>query len=165
MSHGEPIQAKGVLITGDATHVSAVRTLSRLLDTRFVIPGTNIHFGLDAILGLVPGIGDAISAAIGTYIIVAAQQSGVPKAVLARMLANLGLDTVVGSVPILGTIFDVAFKANARNAALLEHAVVDPEGSRRSSTWVIVGIVAALLAFCAGSIALAWLLVAWIRGS
>ncbi len=161
----EPIRAKGELITGDETHLILVRGLAKLLDTKFVIPGTGIRFGLDAIIGLFPGIGDAISAAVGSYIIIAAQRLGVPKPVLLRMLANLGMDTVVGSIPLLGTIFDVAYKANARNAALLEKAVADPHGSRRSSVWVIVGIIVGLLVFIAASIALAWLLVAWIRGS
>ena len=160
----EPIRARGELITGDQTHLTLVRGLAKFLDTKFVIPGTKIRFGLDAIIGLFPGIGDAISAALGSYIIIAAQQSGVPKPVLLRMLANLGLDTVVGSVPVLGTIFDVVYKSNARNAALLEKAVADPQGTSRSSKWVIVGLVAGLLVFLAAAIVLAWLLVEWIRG-
>lgn len=99
-----------------------LQTLARVMDTALVIPGTNIRFGADAILGLIPGGGDLVGAAIGLAIVNEARRLGVPRAVMARMILNIGLDTVLGSVPLLGDVFDVYFKANRRNAQLvLEH--------------------------------------------
>lgn len=89
------------------------------MDTALRIPGTRIRFGLDPLLGIVPGLGDAIGALIGGYIVLAALRAGAPRLVIARMLANIGVDAIAGAVPIAGTIFDVAFKAHRRNAALL----------------------------------------------
>jgi hypothetical protein len=94
--------------------------LSRALDTALRLPGTRIRFGLDPILGLLPGVGDAIAALIGSYIVWTAVRAGAPRVVVGRMLANVAVDAVVGAVPIAGTIFDVAFKAHRRNARMLE---------------------------------------------
>ena len=92
------------------------------MDTALVIPGTNIRFGADALLGLVPGGGDLVGAAIGLAIVNEARRLGVPRAVMAKMILNIGLDTLLGCVPLLGDVFDVYFKANRRNAQLvLEH--------------------------------------------
>jgi len=90
-----------------------------LLDSRYRIPGTRLRFGIDAILGLVPGVGDTLAALPALYLIWRAHQIGVPRGLLLRMIANVGIDTVLGSVPIAGSIFDVFFKANRRNVALL----------------------------------------------
>jgi hypothetical protein len=99
-----------------------LQTIARVMDTALVIPGTNIRFGADAILGLIPGGGDLVGAAIGLAIVNEARRLGVPRAVMARMILNIGLDTVLGSVPLFGDVFDVYFKANRRNAQLvLEH--------------------------------------------
>jgi hypothetical protein len=103
--------------------------LARLLDTAFVIPGTGIRFGLDALIGLVPGIGDAITTAMALYVVNEARALGAPRLLIARMLVNVALDGVVGAVPLVGDAFDVAFRANRRNIALLcEHL----DGGRRS---------------------------------
>jgi hypothetical protein len=99
--------------------LARIDALSRLLDTAFVIPGTNIRFGLDALIGLIPGIGDAITTAMSLYIVNEARALGAPRVLIARMLANVALDGLVGAVPILGDAFDVAFRANRRNMALL----------------------------------------------
>jgi len=93
--------------------------LATLLDSRYRIPGTRLRFGIDAILGLVPGVGDTLAALPALYLIWRAHQIGVPRGLLLRMIANVGIDTVLGSVPIAGSIFDVFFKANRRNVALL----------------------------------------------
>lgn len=93
--------------------------LARLLDTRWSIPGTNIRFGVDAVAGLIPGLGDAATGVVSAYMIYRAHQLGVPSHVKARMIGNVVLDTVVGSVPLLGSIFDVYFKANKRNMVLM----------------------------------------------
>ncbi len=93
--------------------------LSRLLDTAILIPGTNIRFGLDALIGLVPGIGDMITTAISSWMIYEAHRLGISRFALMRMIGNVALDGVVGSVPIVGDAFDVAFRANRRNMAIL----------------------------------------------
>ncbi len=99
--------------------LGGVRQLARVLDTALTIPGTRIRFGLDALLGIVPGLGDAIAALIGGYIVWAAVRAGAPWLVIGRMLANIAVDAIVGAVPVAGTIFDVAFKAHHRNAQML----------------------------------------------
>jgi hypothetical protein len=99
--------------------VARIGALSRLLDTAFVIPGTNIRFGLDALIGLIPGIGDAFTTAMSLYIVNEARALGAPRVLIARMLANVAVDGLVGAIPILGDAFDVAFRANRRNMALL----------------------------------------------
>jgi hypothetical protein len=94
--------------------------LADLLDTRWRIPGTNWRFGIDPIASLFPVVGDVVTGLVGLYILEAAKRAGVPKTTLARMIWNLVLDTLLGSVPVLGTIFDVVFKANQKNLRLLE---------------------------------------------
>ena len=99
--------------------VARIDALATLLDTAFILPGTNIRFGLDALIGLVPGIGDVVTTAMSLYIVHEAHQLGAPGHVLARMVANVALDGFVGAVPLVGDAFDVAFRANRRNIALL----------------------------------------------
>jgi hypothetical protein len=99
--------------------------LADLLDSRWRIPGTSVRFGMDAVAGLVPGAGDLVAGLAGLYILSAAARAGVPKSVMTRMIGNIALDTVVGSVPILGGIFDLFFKSNQRNLKLYaKHAQV-----------------------------------------
>lgn len=103
-------------------HQTALARLDRyatLMDARFRIPGTRIRFGVDPIIGLLPGIGDALGLALSLYVVVEAVRLGVPKRVLFSMLRNVGLEALVGVVPVVGDMFDIAFKANLRNAALL----------------------------------------------
>jgi hypothetical protein len=93
-----------------------------LLDSAFVVPGTNIRFGLDAIVGLFPGIGDFLTSLVSLYIVHEARQLGAPAHLLVRMIANIAIDGIVGSAPLAGDIFDVMWRANRRNMALLyEH--------------------------------------------
>jgi hypothetical protein len=113
----------------DEARLKRVRLLSRLLDEQFRIPGTTYRVGLDGLLGLLPGIGDAAGALLSTYIVYEAIRLGVPKTLLLRMVANIGIDTVGGAIPVVGDIFDVAWKANKKNAALL-HAYL---ASQRTS--------------------------------
>jgi hypothetical protein len=102
-----------------AERIARLDALANLLDTAFVIPGTNIRFGFDAMIGLVPGIGDAITTVISLYIVREARELGAPRHLVARMLANVAIDGVVGAVPFLGDAFDVVWRANRRNVALL----------------------------------------------
>ena len=102
-----------------ADRIARLDALANLLDTAFIIPGTNVRFGFDAMIGLVPGIGDAITTLISLYIVHEARELGAPRHLVARMLANVALDGVVGAVPFLGDAFDVMWRANRRNMALL----------------------------------------------
>jgi hypothetical protein len=106
----------------DAQVRAALRRVEQLaywLDDRYRLPGTRFRVGLDGIVGLIPGIGDAVTSTLTAYIIYEAWRLGVPTSMLARMLANLGIDTVVGIVPVVGDLLDIGFKANRRNLRLL----------------------------------------------
>ena len=103
-----------------AERIARLDALASLLDTAFILPGTNIRFGVDALIGLVPGIGDAITTVMSLYIVREARALGAPRHLIARMLVNVALDSVVGAVPLLGDAFDVMWRANRRNMALLQ---------------------------------------------
>jgi hypothetical protein len=110
-----------------AERIARIDALATLLDTAFVIPGTNIRFGLDALIGLVPGIGDAITTMMSLYIVREARALGAPRFLVARMLTNVAIDGLVGAVPVVGDVFDVAWRANRRNMALLQkHLANEP---------------------------------------
>ena len=100
--------------------VARLDALATLLDTAFILPGTNVRFGFDALIGLVPGIGDAITTALSLYIVHEARQLGAPRHVIVRMLANVMIDGFVGAVPLVGDAFDVLWRANRRNMRLLQ---------------------------------------------
>lgn len=95
--------------------------LAKLLDSKFRIPFTTWHFGIDAIIGLIPGVGDLITAALSLIIVHQAWKSGVRKETLTRMIIYVAIDLVVGAIPVAGDIFDAAFKANVMNVKLLQH--------------------------------------------
>src|SRR5205823_2684247 len=151
-------QSPPVLIPRDDA-LQHVRAVARLMDTAFVLPGTRFRIGLDPLLGLIPGIGDLIGAAISTYIVLVAAELGVSRAVVLRMFLNIAIDTVGGSVPVVGDVFDAAWKANAMNVALLERALAEPHRTHRSSVWLLIGIAAGGLLLVAGGGALTvWVL-------
>jgi hypothetical protein len=106
-----------------------VARLAYWLDDRFRIPGTRRRIGVDGLLGLIPGIGDTAAALIASYIVLEAARLGVPKSMLARMLANVGIDYVIGLVPLVGDVADLAWKANRRNARMLRHHLVTRRGA------------------------------------
>jgi hypothetical protein len=131
-----------------------LRTLARLLDSAFQIPGTQYRFGMDALIGLVPGIGDAISAVFSMFIVFQAARLGASRATLTRMMGNVALDTLVGEIPLLGDLFDAGWKSNNRNLALLENHLQQPVTTRRSSRRVLLLVGTGLLLLLAGVIAL-----------
>ena len=105
--------------------------LSRVLDTWFRIPGTSIRFGIDGIIGFVPGIGDFLAGLASCIIVLAAFFRGVPMVTIARMVVNLAIEVGVGMVPVLGNLFDIGWRANRRNYHLLERSLTAP----RRETW------------------------------
>jgi hypothetical protein len=97
-----------------------LEALGTLLDMAFIVPGTNVRYGLDGLIGLVPVVGDIITTAIALWVVREARALGAPRYLVARMLANVAIDGAVGVVPVIGDAFDVAFKANVRNIRLLK---------------------------------------------
>ena len=130
------------------------RTFTRLMESVIRIPGTSIRIGLDPLLGLVPGLGDAAGAALAGYLVVMAARLGAPAAVVARMIGNVALDTAAGSLPVLGDLFDFAWKSNSKNLALLERYLEQPERTTRSSTALLAGALAAVVALGAAGVVL-----------
>jgi hypothetical protein len=133
-----------------------------LLDSAFRVPGTNIRFGLDAIVGLIPGIGDISTPAFAVLLLLQAVRMRLPVVVQARMVLNAAIDMIAGLVPILGDIADVGWKANLRNLALLErHARpgVAPSRGDYLFVWVCVGLL--VLIAVAPIVLLVWLLTRW----
>ncbi len=129
-----------------AQRTERLRALAWLLDNSIPLPG-GYRIGVDALIGLVPGLGDAAGALISAYIINEARALGAPRSVLLRMMGNVLIETVLGSIPFAGDLFDAAFKANSRNLALLTRYQLDPLGSRRNSRLFVAGF-SLLLALC-----------------
>jgi hypothetical protein len=118
--------------------VARLEALARLMDGAFTLPGTSIRFGLDGIIGLVPVAGDVIAGLVSSYLIWEARQLGAPRWVIARMMANTFLDTTIGAIPVVGDAFDVLFRANMKNMALLRRHL-EKKGFSRSAGPVIDG--------------------------
>jgi hypothetical protein len=133
------------------------RDLARVLDTGFTIPGTRIRFGLDAILGLIPGGGDMAGAALSSVIVLMAVRQGVPAPVLWRMVGNVAIDTAIGTIPLLGDLFDVVWKSNTKNAELLDRYVQQPDTVTKRSRGVGILVVAVILLIIVGIGALGFL--------
>jgi hypothetical protein len=119
----------------DHRRVERLRRLAYLLDDRFSIPGTRYRIGLDGLVGLVPGIGDAVTTVLALYIVLEARRLGVPLTMLGRMGINVGVDAVLGAVPLVGDLFDVAWKANRRNLALLLNHLDAENRARQGRRW------------------------------
>lgn len=144
---------------------SKSRKFAELLDSQFTIPGTKIKFGIDPIIGLASGIGDLAGASLSIYFMVYAAKLGAKSSILIRMFLNILADLTIGAIPILGDIFDVAWKANLRNAILLEKLEQNPDQTETESTilnWtLLILLVAILLGVIIGMI---WLIsIAWTR--
>ena len=130
------------------THPERLDRLRRYagwLDGGFRVPGTRFRIGLDPILGLVPGLGDAAGALLATGLFAEGIRRGVPRATLVRIASNIALDFLIGAVPLLGDLFDFGWKANLRNVALLERHAVNPAGARRGDRLFVVLLGGSLL--------------------
>lgn len=152
--------------------LAQLQLLAKLMDGVFVIPGLRLRFGLDAIIGLLPGLGDFATSLVTLYILQEAHRRGVSRLTLARMGSNILVDWLVGSIPLVGDAFDIFWKSNQRNVALLlEHEAVGTAGSRRTTgDWIfLISLIAILLAVLAGSLTVSYFLVSsvvrWLTGA
>jgi hypothetical protein len=142
-----------------------LRVVTRLMDQAFGVPGTKWRFGLDALFGLVPGLGDIAGAVIAVYALRVARQLGAPGVIQLHMLSNIALDASVGTIPVLGDLFDFVFKAQTRNLALLDEWLQTPhEATKRSKRGMIMVPVAIVLVFATLTILGIWLLFILIHG-
>lgn len=145
-------------VRNDDRRMEALRSLQRLLDEAFRVPGTTLRFGLDPIIGLVPWAGDVLTAILSCAILVQAHRMRVPGIVQVRMLLNVAIDLIVGAVPLVGDVADVFWKSNTRNVALLERhsAAVQPP---TAADWLfVIGVVGAVAALAT----VPWLVMYWI---
>lgn len=159
----------GVMQRGRPSKVeieASLDQLSRWMDGLFKIPGTGWRVGLDSLVGLIPGIGDTATTVVSFYILAAGVRYRVPKITLLRMGLNLALDYVFGSVPILGDLFDAAWKSNQKNVALIrERATASPDAERegRLGDWLFLGLIMlVLLLLLVGSITVAWYILSFL---
>ncbi len=133
-----------------APAVRQLRQLSHLLDNIIRVPGTSYRIGLDPILGLIPGGGDLLGGVLSSYIMFRAFQFGVSRETLTRMASNIALETVVGTVPVLGDLFDVAWKANIKNVELLEADLNTSAAGEQANRWFVFLLIAGLLLLILG---------------
>jgi len=132
------------------TQIERLRRFAYWLDAGIPIPGTGLRFGLDPIIGLIPGLGDGVGAVLSGGILIEAASRGVSCATLLRMGLNIAIDSLVGAIPILGDLFDFAWKSNLKNVALLERALGDPQAGAKADWMFLVLLLAVLLAFSLG---------------
>jgi hypothetical protein len=144
---------------GRATQTAAspadMEALAWLLDNSIPIPGTGRRIGLDAVIGLVPGVGDVVSGGLGILVVARGVQVGLPGVVVARMLANVALDFVIGSIPVIGDAFDLWFKANQRNVGLVRRYTLAPGASTAPQWGFFIAILAGMVLL---AVAVVWLI-------
>ena len=142
------------------TQLERLRALQRLLDNAFRVPGTNIRFGWDAIVGLIPWAGDAVTAIVACAFLVQAYRMRLPRIVQLRILVNIAVDVLLGFVPFAGDVADVFWKANARNLALIERHAARPQPARAGDWLFVLGVAAAVFALLSlPLIVLYWIIV------
>jgi len=136
-------------------------SLAKLMDSQFQIPSTKIRFGLDALIGLIPGVGDFAGFLVSGYMIVVLASNGASGFVIARISLNILIDAIIGLIPFLGDIFDFAFKANERNMKLVhEHYL---EGRHQGGAWkVVVPVLVILFLLIVGIAWSAYSMVMWL---
>jgi hypothetical protein len=136
--------------------------LAWLLDDSIAIPGIRFRIGLDALLGLIPGIGDALGVLVSSYILREAAQLGVPKTVLIKMAFNVAIEGVIGMIPFAGDLFDAAWKANQRNVRLLNAYLDDPRKTTGASARFAFVLAVLVIGFLVGTGVVGFLIVRWI---
>ncbi|MEL6928172.1 MAG: DUF4112 domain-containing protein [Cyanobacteria bacterium J06600_6] len=149
--------------TPPAKHIgklTKLRRVSKLLDNAITIPGTKISFGLDPILGLLPGGGDTLTGGIAAYIVVEAARMGIPREILWKMVGNIVVDSVAGTVPVVGDLFDLGWKANVKNIELLEKHLDIAESSQGDRLFIF-GLILLLTLIVLGFAVITFFTVTW----
>ena len=141
------------------------RAIAYWLDDAFRIPGTRLRFGLDPLIGLIPGLGDIVGGLLSTYIVVEAVRTKAPRALLLRMLANLGVDMLLAAVPIGGDLLDAGWKANSRNLSLLRHHIERPDEARAASRAFVALLMVGVLLLAVGTAFVSFLTLRWLLGA
>ncbi|MCD8528512.1 MAG: DUF4112 domain-containing protein [Chitinophagales bacterium] len=135
-------------MTKNKSTLKLVKHLSNWMDSKFKIPGTDIRFGFDALIGLIPGLGDVATTGISIGIMGLAAKEGVPFKIALKMMGNIIIDAIISIIPFASFIFDVAFKANTRNLKLLEdHITHNTDGKYYFGIWILLGITALISLF------------------
>jgi hypothetical protein len=143
----------------DTSSVALLRRWATLLDSAFRVPGTNVRFGIDAIVGLVPGVGDLVAPVFTGLLLVTGLRMRVPAIVQVRMVLNAAIDMAIGVVPVAGDLVDIAWKSNLRNLALLErHAIPGVPPSRGDYAFVLVCLVLVALLILVPVLLVVWVL-------
>ena len=151
---------KTPLPTKKLAKINRLRRLSKVMDNAIAIPGTKVSFGLDPILGLLPGGGDTITGGLSAYIVVEAARMGLPREILYKMVGNILLDSFAGTIPVLGDLFDVGWKSNVKNIELLEkHLELGQEA--QNNTLFIIGLVLLLALIILSFAAMTFFTVTW----
>jgi len=149
--------------------LAGLQILAHLLDSAFQIPGLNVRVGLDALLGVIPGLGDIGTSLMSMLVLREANRRGVPRITMARMTANLAIDAAMGTIPILGDAFDIYWKANERNVALLKrHVASDPrivQRARLSDRLFFGALIGFVLLCLVGSVTVAYMTIRWLIGA
>ncbi len=128
--------------------LARLRRFAVWLDAGITVPGTSLRLGLDPVLGLVPGLGDAAGALLATWILIEGLRLGASRATLGRIAANIAIDALVGAVPLVGDVFDIVWKANLKNVALLERHATDPAAAGRRDGLFVAVLAAAIFVLC-----------------
>ena len=142
--------------------LARLRRFAILLDAGIAVPGTSLRVGLDPILGLVPGLGDAIGALLAAWILVEAIRRGASRSTLGRMASNIAIDALVGAVPLLGDVFDVVWKANLKNVALLERHATDPLAAGSRDRLALAVLLGGTFVLCGGLLLGGALVTMWL---
>jgi len=153
-----PVTRLRQLTPRQAQGLEGLRKVAQLLDSAFVVPGTSYRVGLDPILGLVPGLGDLVSPLFTIGILWQARELAIPRVVLLRMILNVAIDSLVGAVPVVGDLFDFAWKANNKNLALVERHAQE-ERTASAGDWLFVGLTVASLLLVA---VIPFVIVGWL---
>lgn len=153
----QPARIASMVTPSKLATVNRLRKFSRLLDSAIGIPGTKFRIGLDPILGIIPGAGDFLGTALSAYLVIEAARLGLPKETLLKMVSNIVLESAVGTIPVVGDLFDAAWKANTKNFELLEAHLNIPQEVEKKNSWFIVLLIAGLIVFSIGILTVSFL--------
>ena len=152
-------------IEAQASSIRRLRRFSYLLDDVIRIPGTPFRFGIDPLLDVLPIGGDFLGTALSVYIVVEASRLGVPRATLVQMVSNILLDTVIGTVPVLGTVVDATWKANSKNLELLEEQLNIPQSGKRADWLFLTLLLGGLILAVVVMAVVSFMLLRWLWGA